>query len=68
MNKPVLIRLSHTRSIASEKRECSEFYAFAVNGTYCDGEFSYDDIVMIHELTGRMIAEHKEKEAADGQK
>ena len=37
-------------------------------GPCCEETFSYDEIIAIHDLTGRMIAEHKEKVAYNGQK
>lgn len=65
-NEPIKIQRDETIIYGSQLRE--EYYFFTWEGYCCEETFSYDEIIAIHELTGRMIAEHKEKVAYNGQK
>ena len=65
-NEPIKIQRDETIIYGSQLRE--EYYFFTWKGYCCEETFSYDEIIAIHELTGRKIAEHKEKVAYNAQK
>lgn len=63
-----LIEIQRCETITYGSTVRKEMYYFSWKGNYCEDAFTFDEILAIHELTGRMITEHKEKEATDGQK
>ena len=54
-NEPIKIQRDETIIYGSQLRE--EYYFFTWKGYCCEETFSYDEIIAIHELTGRMIAD-----------
>ncbi len=60
------IRLVHTRKISTQERENSEYYEFELDGSILCEVFDDEDLLVIRELIGQVIAEKEGKEVHHG--
>ena len=51
------IRLVHTRRIGTKERENNEYYEFELDGSILCEVFDDEDLLVIRELIGQVIAE-----------
>lgn len=67
MDNECLVRLTTVRECCSNGRNDNEMYMIVTfDGSGEDVNLSYDEIVAIHELTGRVIRERERKEVCHG--
>lgn len=63
MNRPDVVKIVTFRECSSDGQEPEEtYYIVTPDGSGGDVDLSFEDIVRIHELTGRVIAEKARKE------
>lgn len=60
------IRLVHTRRISTKERENNEYYEFELDGLILCEVFDDEDLLVIRELIGQVIAEKEGKEVHHG--
>ena len=64
MDNKCLVMLTTVREWCSDGRSDNEMYTIMTSdGSGCDVNLSYDEIVAIHDLTERVIQERERKEA-----
>lgn len=60
------IRLVHTRKIGTRGRGSNEYYEFELDGNIVCEVFDDEDLLVIRELIGQVIAEKEGKEVHHG--
>lgn len=67
MDKGNTVKLMTVSECYSDNRKSMDMYYIVTSeGDGCDVELTYEDIVAIHELTGKVIMEKERKEVQRG--